>query len=150
MLTPDRNLIKAEPNTTSLNRTNRGGRDMVQLEFVPKTLTPEDLKKDLAEKYNMLKMEVIKGDEAWLPEADWPRMKVYRIEAAVKVADPKAAPDRASSTRIHFEGYLVQFGQPVSIMVIATTSRGRLAPFRDEVEQILKSIQLDPPSRPVK
>ena len=63
---------RPRPNTTLLIRTRREGRDMLQVEFSPKTLSPEDLRKELREKYGALKMEVMKGEEAWLPEADWP------------------------------------------------------------------------------
>ncbi len=142
MLPPERSQVAAEPNTTLLVRTRREGRDMLQVEFVAKTLTPEDLKKELAEKISVLKMEVIKGTEGWLPDEEWPKMRVHRIEAALKV-DPKAGAGTAS-TRIHFDAYLIQFGQSASIMAIATTSRDAAGPFRREVEQALKSIQLDP------
>ena len=72
-------------------------------------------------------------------------MRVHRIDAALKVRDPKATGSIAS-TRIHFDGYLIQFTQSASILAIASTSRESAAPFREEVEQILKSIQLvDPP-----
>ena len=142
MLPPERVQAAAEPNTTLLARTRREGRDMLQVEFVARTLTPEDLKKELAEKYAVLKMEVIKGAEEWLPEADWPRMRVHRIEAALKV-DPKAGVGSAS-TRIHFDAYLIVFGQSASIIAVSTTSRDAVAAYRQEVEKILKSIQLDP------
>ncbi len=143
MLPPDP-AQPVKPNTTLLSRTRREGRDMLQVEFFDKTLAVEDLKKELAEKYAMMKMEVLKGEEAWLPEAEWPKMRVHRIDAALKVADPKAA-GLGSSTRIHFDGYLIQFGQSASILAIASTSRDSVAPFRQEVEQILKTIKLDPP-----
>ncbi len=142
MLPPERVQAAAEANTTLLARIRREGRDMLQIEFVPKILAPEDLKKELGEKIDALKMEVIKGAEEWLPEADWPKMRVHRVEAALKV-DPKGGAGNAS-TRIHFDAYLILFGQSASIMAIATTSRDAVAPFRREVEQALKSIQLDP------
>ena len=143
LLPPERVQAAAEPNTTLLVRTRREGRDMLQVEFVGKTLAPEDLKKELGEKIGVLKLEIIKGAEEWLPEVDWPRMKVHRIEAALKV-DPKGGV-AAGSTRIHFDAYLILFGQSASVLAIATTSRDAVAPFRKEIEQILKSIQLDPP-----
>jgi hypothetical protein len=143
LLSPDRSQAVAEPNTTLLARTRREGRDMLQIEFVPKTLTPEDLKKKLAEKYALLKMEVLQGEEAWLPEAEWPKMRVHRIDSALKVRDPKAS-GPGTTSRVHFDAYLIQFSQSVSILAIASTSRESAAPFREEVEKILKSIQLDP------
>jgi hypothetical protein len=143
LLPPDRSQAAAEPNTTLLSRTRRDGRDMLQVEFVGKTLAPEELKKKLAEKYAPWKMEVLKGEEVWLPEADWPKMRVHRIDAALKLRDPKAAVP-GGPTRIHFDGYLIQFGQSASILAIASTSRESAGPFREEVEKILKTIQLDP------
>ena len=122
MLLPERSQPTPEANTTLLIRTRRDGRDMVQVEYVPKVLTPEDLKKELTEKYGMLKMEVIKGAETWLPEADWPKMKVHRIDAEVKVSDAKAS-STLGAPRIHFDGYLILFGQSSSLMVVSTTSR---------------------------
>ena len=147
LLPPDHTHPPSEPNTTYLVRTRREGRDMLQLEFAPKVLTPDDLKKELAAKYGALKMEVLKGEEAWLPEADWPGVRVHRIDAALKV-DPTKAAAPGASTRIHFDGYLIQFAKAASLMAVATTSRETVAPFRRESEQILKSIQLDP-NRPL-
>ncbi len=147
LLPPDRSQPPAEPNTTLLVRTRREGRDMLQLEFANRVLTPEDLKKELATKYGALKMEVLKGEEAWLPEADWPGVRVHRIDAALKV-DPTQAAAPGASTRIHFDGYLIQFAKAASLMAVATTSRETVAPFRREAEQILKSVQLDP-NRPM-
>lgn len=135
------------PNTTLLVRTRRDGRDMLQLEFVRKTLAVEDLKKQLAETYGLLKMELIQGDESWLPEAEWPGMRVYRVDAALKLSDSRAT-GPGGPNRIHFDGYLIQFAQTASIVAIASTSREAVAPYREEVEKILKSIQLDPP-RPI-
>ena len=148
LLSPDRTQPAPETNTILLIRTRREGRDMLQVEFVGKTLSPEDLRKELKEKYQALKMEVIPGEEGWLPEADWPRMRVHRIEAAVKVADAKAAAT-VGSTRIHFDGYLLLFGQSASVMAVATTSKDSVASFRGEVDQILKSVQINPGKPPV-
>ena len=48
------------------------------------------------------------------------------------------------TTRVHFDAYLIQFAQNSSILAIATTSKDVVAPYREEVEKILKTIQLDP------
>jgi len=143
LLAPERSLATAEPNTTLLVRTGRNGRDMIQIEFVSKTLTPEDLKKKLAEKCALLKMEVLQGQETWLPEADWPRMRVHRIDAALKVRDSRT-PGVGETTRVHFDAYLLQFSQDASILALASTSKEAVAPFREEVEKILKTVELDP------
>jgi hypothetical protein len=144
LLPPNQSQTPAKPNTTLLVRSRREGPDVFQVEFFAKTLTPEDLKKELTERYAPWKTEVLKGEETWLPAADWPRMRVHRIDAALKVRDPKA-PAAGGSTRVHFDGYLIQFGQSASILAVASTSRESVGPFREEIEKILKSIQLDPP-----
>lgn len=134
----------ARPGPALLSRLNRAGRDMLQVEFLPRTLAVEDLKKAMAEKYAMLKMEKLDGDESWLPETDWPGVRVHRIDAALKVSDPKGI-GMAGVTRIHFDGYLMQFPQSASVLAIATTSKEAVGPFRGEVEAILKTIKVDPP-----
>ena len=140
---PSRAQPPAEAGTTLLYRAGRDGRDMFQLKYSDKVLAPEDLRKEMAERYQALKMEVLNGEELWLPEADWPGMKVHRIDAAVKMVDPKAVRS-IGSTRVHFDGYLIQFPRAASILVIASTSKEAVAPFRTEVERVLRSIKIDP------
>ena len=135
-------LGPAEPGSTALVRTRREGRDMLQVDFLAKSLSPDDLKAKLAAKYKLTNLKVIEGEEGWLPEADWPNRKVYRVEAAVEI--PAGGEVQASRAgRIHFDGYLIQTGQAASLMAIATTSREPIGPFRREVEQILRSVQVD-------
>ena len=118
---------------------------MLQVEFAPKVLAPDALKQRLNARYAQMKADVIPGEELALPEADWPGMKVHRVESAVKLNDARAgAGSPAPSTRIHFDGYLIQFGQSASVLAIATTNRDAVAAYRREVEQILKSIQVNP------
>jgi len=148
MVAPPDQGPAADPNVVTRGRKRREGTDMLRVEFVAKAATPEVLKAKLDEIWGQMKMEVIKGDEAWLPEVDWPRMKAHRIEASVKVADPRKG-GASGSSRIHFDGYLVQVGPSASVLAIATTSRDAVIPFRTEVEKTLKSIQIDPP-RPAK
>ncbi len=141
----------AEPGAAMLVRQVRGGVDTLRLEFVPKVLKPEDLRANLAEKWGATKLDVVKGTEEWLNEGEWPpRMKVHRIEALVKTPDrpPGGSAPKANAPpvpRIHFDAYLIQFGQAASILAIATTSREAVGPFRREVEQALRTIQVNPP-----
>jgi hypothetical protein len=146
LLPPDRSLAIPESKILFLMRNTREGRDMLQVEFVPKSLTPEDLKKVMEEKYQTFKTEILPGNTVWLPEADWvlSKMKVHRIDAEVKLADPKAA-TTAGTPRVHFDGYLILFGQSSSIIAISSTTRDAVGPYRKEIEQILKTIKLDPP-----
>ena len=143
LLPPERTQPLAEPDTSLLVRTSREGREMLQVEYFAKTLSPEDLKKELAEKSKALKMEVLKGEEKWLPEAEWPGMRVHRVDADVKLVDGKLA-KAGPSARIHLDGYLIQFPRSASILAIASTSRPSVAAFRAEVEQALKTLRLDP------
>jgi hypothetical protein len=142
-LPPERTQPLAVPDTSLLVRTSREGRELLQVEYFAKTLTPEDLKKELAEKSKALKLEVVKGEEKWLPDAEWPGMRVHRIDADLKVADGKLA-KTGSSGRIHVDSYLIQFPRSVSILAVASTSRPTVAAFRAEIEQALKTLQLDP------
>ncbi|WP_435021871.1 hypothetical protein TA3x_002604 [Tundrisphaera sp. TA3] len=133
--------IVADPETATLTRGRRDGHDLLQVEYVGKVVTPELLRQKLASKWGSNRLEVMKGGEEWLPEAEWPRMKVHRIEAAIQ------APDRSktgNAPRIHFDGYLIQFGQSASILAVATTSRDNVAAYRQEIERILKSLQISP------
>ncbi len=141
-------LAPLEPGSVALARTRRQVADLIQVDFVGKALGPDDLKAKLAAKTSQMKLEVIKGEEGWLPEADWPNQKVYRIEAAVQVPDAGDNPS-SRSTRFHFDGYLIQTGQAAGLLAIATTSGEAIATYRREVEQILKTIQVDPPGASV-
>ena len=141
-------LAPLEPGSVALARTRRGVSDLIQVDFVGKTLGPDDLKAKLAAKTSQMKLEVLKGEEGWLPEADWPNQKVYRIEAAVQVPGSGDAPS-SRSTRFHFDGYLIQTGQAAGLLVIATTSGEAVAGYRREIEQILKTIQVYPPGSSV-
>jgi hypothetical protein len=135
---------QGKPGSTILSRAGRENRDMLQVEFFPRTLAVEDLKKAMAEKYALMKMEKIEGDQSWLPETEWPGVRVHRIDAALKVAETKGSVKKGA-IRIHFDGYLIQFPQSASILAIATTSRESAGSYRGEVEAILKTIKVDPP-----
>ncbi|WP_435010838.1 hypothetical protein P12x_002124 [Tundrisphaera lichenicola] len=148
LLPPDRGPVAPlEPNAVTMVRVQRTGTDLLQIEYAGRTLAPEDLKKKLAARWEAMKLEVLPGVEEWLPEAEWPGMRVHRIEAAVKVAEPGTGAGATAGpgpSRIHFGGYLVQFGQSASILAIATTSRDAVASYQGEVEQILKTIKIGP------
>ena len=135
-------MAPVEPGSVVLVRTLREGRDLMRVEFVGKTQGPEDLKAKLAANYSSMKLKVIQGEEGWLPEIDWPNRKVYRVEAAGEFPRPADA-GAGQAIRIHFDGYLIQPPQAAALIVIATTSREPIGPFRREVEQILKTLEVD-------
>ena len=148
LLPPDRaQLAPAIPNKVALFRARRDGFDVLQVEFTPKALAPEALKERLAAEYGKAaKMEIIKGSEEFLPEAEWPRLRVYRIDAAAKLPDRGGNP--SASPRTHFDAYLLQSGQNASVIAIATTTRDAVTAYRREVEKILKTVEFQPGKPP--
>ena len=139
--------ITTDPETTTFTRARRDGHDLLQIEMIPRIVGPETLRSKMAAKWGTGRVEVLKGGETWLPEADWPGMKVHRIEAAIK------APERAAAAggvvpRIHFDGYLIQFSQKATVLAVATTSRDDVAAYRREIEAILHTLSVNP-GRPV-
>ncbi len=146
LLPPERPaLAPVALNTATLVRNRREGTDLIQIDFVGKNLTPDDIKAKLKAKTDQMKIPVTKGEEGWLPEADWKNGKVYRIEAIVNVPEQGGSTrGRSGTTRIHFDAFLIQSAQAAGILAIATTSREVVASYRREVEEILKTIQIDP------
>ena len=156
LIYPERNPAMTELRSTFMVRADRQGRDMFQIQFINKTLAPKDLRIELEEKYKVIKndvlkganFEIVKGNDYWLKESDWPKARVYRLDAELKPLDPKGAATIGAS-RIHFDGYLMNFGESSSILAIASTTRESVAPFRKEIEDSLKSIRLNPPKPPI-
>ncbi len=145
LLPPDRHQFAARPGTDAvfLVKSRPEGRDLVRIELFAKEKTPESLKDILDNQWKQMKVEVLPGNEEWLPEVDWPKMKVFRIEAALKL------PSRsARGSRMHYDAYLVQLGGDASLMVVATTTRDAVAGFRRDVEQLIKTFQLGKASAP--
>ena len=88
----------------------------------------------LKTRWDRIQAEVLSGGEEWLAAGDWPPgMKVFRIEAALK--PPARGP------RVHFDAYLIQFGDQASLIAIATTTKDAVPTFRREVEQVLKTFR---------
>jgi hypothetical protein len=139
LLPPDRYQVVGDfgPDTAILVKTRPEGRDLVRIEFFPKELTPESLKEVLGVQWKQLQVEVLPGNEGWLTESEWPRMKVYHIEAALK---PPSRGQR--STRIHYDAYVVQLDKNASFSVIATTNRDSVEKFRGDVEKMIKTFRL--------
>jgi hypothetical protein len=94
---------------------------------------PETLTKDVVAAMEKEGYEIRKGDEGWLPEADWPGMKVYHVELAATDSEGR---------RTHHHGYWVHLGQSPWFIVDSATTIDPSTPFRAEVETLIKSIKL--------
>jgi hypothetical protein len=142
MLPPDRYQFanRFGINTTLLVKARPEGRDFVRIELFDKEETPESLKEILNNQWNQLKAELVPGTEEWLPDSDWPNMKVYRIEAALKL------PSRGTrGSRMHYDAYLIRLTKKASVMVVATTTRDALGSFKRDIESIIKTFRLVTP-----
>jgi hypothetical protein len=106
---------------------------------------PEFHKKDLKDEWARNRLDVLQGPTGWLPEADWApyKMKVYRIEAALKPSGPEGK----DVSRIFLDSFLVLFTQNESLVLDAMTAQDPPLPFRKQAESILKTFALGP-SRP--
>lgn len=121
-------LVKARPE----------GPDLVRLSVYDRELKEEDLRGILSAEWEPTKLEVIKGPEEWLPPEEWSGLKVFRIEAALKTGERAKG-----STRVHYDGYLLQLGPRLSVIVVATTPRDAVSNFRRDTEQMFKTLKVN-------
>ena len=96
---------------------------------------PEATSKDLVKDLEKQKFELNRGHDGWLPEAEWPGMKIYHFEAAATDVNDK---------RFDVNKYWVHMGQSPWFAVESTTTLDPPGPFRKEVETIIKGIKLTP------
>jgi hypothetical protein len=129
------------------------GPDVVGIQLQPKTgdaeadkrnLDPEFHRKTLAELWRQDQQDVVAGTNGWLPKADWEPlgMKVYRIEAALRLAARTGTP---TQRRIHLDYYLVLTSRPESLVVNATTVQDPPIEFRKQTEAMIKTFRFGPP-----
>jgi hypothetical protein len=85
----------------------------------------------------------VAGAAGWLPERLWPGRRVYRFEAALPMSDDPTKPAAGPSSRIHFDGYVIQTGQDNGLYVESTTPQDDPGPFRVLVEQMIKTVAFD-------
>lgn len=128
------------PNEYSLQRRRPQGEDRVRFKLtVDSQPKPDEFVTELKARWEELKIRAQPGGPAEaLPEGEWPGMKVYRGDALLKL--PQAAVGPVPS-RVFFYGYAIQTGTKYGMTVEATTTADPSAPFRDEVEAILKSLK---------
>ena len=86
-------------------------------------------------------IEVLGGVPTKLPDAEWPGLSVYYMEAALRGEDAsgRAIPRRYS------DAYVIQFPRNVAVLVTADTFQDDPMPFRKQVRETLKTLQLGAP-----
>jgi hypothetical protein len=108
---------------------------------------PEFHLKELTQTWADQRRDVIRGPRGWLPDAEWApnKMRVYRIEAAFKTGGTSAPKD---SQRIFFDYYLILTNRNESLVATSMTVQDPPIKFRNEVEDILHTIQPGPSTTP--
>ena len=142
LLPPDRYQFATPEgdNSILLTKNRPEGRDLIRIEVSDKPRTSESLKDILKAQWGQSKLEILPGEEGWLPAATWPNRKVFHVEAALKAANRNPR-----GVRIHYDAYLVDLGKAGSLTLIATTTRDAVGPFRRDVEGMLKTFQVETP-----
>lgn len=121
-----------------------GGGDVLRVSLMPREeLNAEAIRSNLLAQWKADRLVVEEGESGWQPEADWPGMKTYRIQAVQM--PPGSRPDPATA-RIYFDGYVVQTGRTTGLYAEASTSRTQPEPFRKLAETILKTFRFDEPA----
>lgn len=141
LLPPERPLfVPAEHagDMVTLVKSRPEGPDLVRLSVYDRELKEDDLRGILNAEWEPTKLEVIKGPEEWLPPEEWSGLKVFRVEAALKTGERAKG-----SARVHYDGYLVQLGPRLSVIVVATTPRDTVGSFRRDTEQMLKTLKVN-------
>jgi hypothetical protein len=118
--------------------------DRVMIEISPTTRRdPEEVRNKVAALGKEGKLEVLQGTTGWLPDVDWPGMRVYRFENAYKGATARGV------QRIHSDSYVIYFtGREASVVVTATTAQDPPLQFRKDIEEMLKTFEWNGPETP--
>ncbi len=136
--------------TIDLARYRPQGFDLITFQLQPRTGDPQADRRlrdpdfqyqTLKEQWRLNKLDAIPGKKGWLPEAEWAeaKMKVHRTEVVLRATGAAAR----GAQRLHFDQYLVLFGQDESLIVEARTTLDDPIPFRDKAEDILKTFRFE-------
>ena len=136
--------IRTEPDTVAFTHRQSGtGGDTVLLTYAPKAdLAVDAVKKRLEDQWRRRGFEIIPGDAGFLPDADWPGMRVYRVEASLKAPETQ----KTALDRLHVYGYVVQTGRDHGLIVQAMTPQDPPDSFRENLELFLHSFRFGPPN----
>ncbi|QDV32269.1 hypothetical protein [Tautonia plasticadhaerens] len=136
--------------TLNLSRNTLGGvPDDLTLVFFPRgeqppEIRPEAFSQRIAETWQSVPSPGVtlgRGAEGFLPEADWPGTRVYRVELPITYRPSAYSLDEIGQA--YFSAYLAQFSNGAVLELEAMTESAP-APFRAEVEAILRTVRVDP------
>jgi hypothetical protein len=98
---------------------------------------PQAFVKDLRQVASRKDTTVVKDQVGWLPDQDWAPLKrrVFRYEAAIEARN---------LSRHYMDAYLVLFTRGDRFHIQALTDRDDHAPFREQAEKVIKSLELGP------
>jgi hypothetical protein len=135
------------PDTVEFFRPLPGGGDVVRISLLPdEQLDPEAVRRDLAAQWDAERLVIQPvGEPGFLPEADWPGRRVYRIE--VLQMPPGSRPD-STAPQLYFSGYVLQTGRPTGFYAEGGTSRPEVDAFRALTETILETLAYGKPGQP--
>jgi hypothetical protein len=139
--------------SVELIRQRPEGPDVIGVQLQPKTgdaaadrrnIDPDFVRRELEERWRLDRLDFVAGANEWLDKNEWNPLRVYRIEAALKVA-PAGAP--AVERRIHYDYYLVLSQRDESFVVNATTVQDNPGAFRKEAEDMIKTLRFGMPEK---
>jgi hypothetical protein len=126
---------------TPTNRSfSAGAPQSVGMRLVVGSTPPEEIRDSWVRSWSQdLRWRVVPGKLAPLAAEDWPGRKAYHYEAFL---EPDAKSMQPGSTRIHFDGYIVQFQTEATLVVEANTPGSPTSAFLDDLEATIKSFTL--------
>jgi hypothetical protein len=126
---------------TPTNRSfSAGAPQSVGMRLVVGSTPPEEIRDSWVRSWSQdLRWRVVPGKLAPLAAEDWPGRKAYHYEAFL---EPDAKAMQPGSTRIHFDGYIVQFQTEATLVVEANTPGSPTSAFLDDLEATIKSFTL--------
>lgn len=135
-----------EPDSIEFLQPLTVGGDSIWLALTPREeLDPEAIRKDLRTKWEAERVVVrYPSEPGFLPEADWPGRRVYRLEAILM--PPGSRPDD-DAPRLYFSTYVVQTGRPDGLYVEANSSRPESDPFRALTEAVVRTFEFGKPGQ---
>lgn len=111
--------------------------EFIRLDLDAGSVKPETLRKELEDEWKKEGFQIFAVTEGALNDPAWVNRDVYRVEAALQ------ATDTGSRQRGHFDAYVMQFPQAQTTYLAETmTYSDQSDPFRDLVEEILQTIEL--------
>jgi len=131
------------PDSVTLARFRPDGSDdLLGLTYVANPRgRPEEAFKQRIEDWRKEGVEVLPGLSEKLPDAEWPGMAIYHMEAALTNANEPGRP----AVRRYYDAYEIQFSRNVNLIIAASTFLDDPSPFRAQVRAMLKTIKLGAP-----